>query len=371
MIESLLLAALQQPVPSSGPGVGVRNGFEPRPGAAEDLCAQFPASWKLPRVDRSGNALPNARFEQQVLRLIREPLSAASDAPASTVLMLGDLLARATAAARKPELADARKELQTVLTDARARVPSALWPQVEALLDIHSFLSPKWDPDDDERRSGFLTGESWELPQDCWPRHGGNRDVDQCAVFIAADLACIKIVECDFPGYFRYPDSNYLQVDAVPHSYCVELQPDCEPAAGLPRAARSAICVDMESDLPFPFGSFSFRLRMFSELNAEQRVITWVYSDSPDFHWMAGYDLYEPVFDSSGRFVGTIVMRQTGLDVDGVPDGSSHHRGGMRTILGGAKRVAERLWREREALGAFPGTGTIPVSPVVMPPLAG
>lgn len=362
MFAVALLTVSQQPALVQG--ADAASGFDPLPCSTEDLCAAFPETWKLPRIDRAGNALPSLRFEQQLLRLAREPLGAAASGASATPLMLGDLLARATLATRRPDLGAARTELKAIVADARARVPASAWPQVEALLDVHAFLSPKWDADADVSRSGFLLGESWELPADCWPSHEGNRGVEQCAVFIAADLACIKRVETDFAGYFRYPQSNYLQVDAVPGSYRVELLPDREPAAGLACAARTAICVDMKSDLPFPFGSYSLRLRMLTELTPERRALTWVYSDSADFHWMAGYDLYEPVLDGAGRFVGTLVMRQTGLDLDGVPDRASHHRSGMRSILGGVKRQAEALWRECEAAGAFLPIGAVPVSPV-------
>ncbi len=356
---ALLLVAQQSALVPASAGL---PGFEPLASSAEEIRAAFPDAWRLPRMDRAGRELPSQLFEQRVIGLVREPLAAADTG--RPALMLGDLLARVAAAERLPTLDEARKELKAILADARARVPAALLPQVEALLDLHEFLSPKWDPDDDDERCGFLLGESWELPVDCWPRHGGKRIVDQCAVFIAADLACIKLAETDFTKYFLYPNNNYLAVLAVPNSYRVEPM-DCEPVAGLPCAARATMSADLQSDLPFPFSSYVLRLRMMSEIGADERVTTWIYSDSPDFYWMAGYDRYEPVHDATGAFVGTLVIRQFGCDIDGVPDGSSHHHGGMRSMLGGVRRQAEALARERAALGFFPATGAVPVTPVV------
>lgn len=359
MLAVALLAVTQQPALA---GAGAPSGFAPQPATAEEMRALFPDAWKLPRVDRKRAILPCRRFEQQLVRLAREPLAAGAH---GTPLVLGDLLARATAAARNPNLDAARKEVAALLADARARVPASLWPQVEPLLDVREFLSPKWDPDDDEDSSGFLTGASWELPADCWPAGDGKRNVEQCAVFMAADLASIKLCEADFPSYFEYPDNNYLHVAAVPHSYHVELLPEREPVAGLACAVRTTLTMDFESDLPFPFGTYACRLRMLTELDEEGRTITWVYSDSPDFNWLAGYDVYEPVHDSTGAFVGMLVIRQFGCDLDGVPDGGGDHRGGMRTVLGGVKRQAEALWRERSASGPFPLTGAVPVFAVV------
>ncbi|MDA1259032.1 MAG: hypothetical protein O3A20_00255 [Planctomycetota bacterium] len=359
MLAVALLLAIQQPALSEA---GTPSGFDPLPSTAEEVEAAFPMAWKLPRLDLKSVALPCQRFEAQLLGLVREPL-AAIDAQGSA-LMLGDLLARATAAARLPSVDAARKEVVALLADARARVPASLWPQVEPLLDLREFLSPKWDPDAD-KRSGFLMGESWELPEDCWPAKGGKRNVEQCAVFMAADLASIKIAEANFPSYFNYSRNNYLHVAAVPNSYRVELAPDRALAAGLACATRTAIAMDFESDLPFPFSTYACRLRLLTETNADGRAITWIHSDSPDFYWLAGYDLYEPVHDAAGAFVGLLVIRQFGCDLDGVPDGRSDHRGGMRMVLGGVKRLAESLWRERAADGPFPLTGAVPVPPVV------
>lgn len=359
MLAALLLAAFQQPALA---GAGVPSGYEPQPCDAARLREAFPDSWKLPRADRRGVALPSARFEEAAIRLAAEPLAPGADGGAP--LMLGDLLARIAEIAREPDLKQARRRVEALLADARARVPAALWPRVEQLLDVRDFLSPKWDPDDGDEHDGFLMGEHWDLPEDCWPRHEGDRTVVQCAVLVAADLACIKLAEHDFPNYLRYPESNYERVAGVAHSYFYEPIPDREPAAGLACARRMALSMDMESDLPFPFSGYALRLRVLTDLDEEGRPITWVYSDSDDFHWMAGYDRYVPVRGASGALVGTLILRQTGLDLDGVPDRASQREGGMRSVLGGVRRRAEALWRERAAGGPFPGTGAVPVAPM-------
>jgi hypothetical protein len=356
LLAAALLAASQQPALA---GAGAPSGFEPRAATAEELEQAFPAEWRLPRADHSGAPLPGELFTRRVQALARDPLAPAD--PARPAPALGDFFARVTAAGRLPALDAARAEVARILAEARARVSAADWRLVEPLLDVHDFLSPKWDPDDGDERSGFLIGESWSLPEDCWPRHGGKRRVEQCAVLIAADLECIKLAETNLTAWFDYPANHYLSVLAVRGSY--RYQPLADAPLGV---ARTCLAVDFRSDLPWPLGDYGSRLVMLTELGDDGAPVTYVHGSGKDFYWLAGSDRYAAVHDSGGAFAGTLVVRQMGCDLDGVPDGASDHRGGLRTVLGGVKRQAEALWRARGAAAEpFPAAGAVPLTPLV------
>lgn len=358
----LLLPCAAAQSPSAAPGP------EPVACTAEELSARFPPAWRLPRTDLAGKALPNTLFEERVIRLAQTPFAAADPAAGRPAILLGDLLARAAAAARAGSKEAARKELDLLLKEAEALVPAELWPDVRALLDLRDFVSPKWDPDDGDERAGFWFGPTWELPAELWPGHDGGREVEQCAVFMAADLASIKASESDFSRYEQYVGNDYLRIAPVAASYFFVL-PEGDPvsACGTRCAAALAFSVDFRNDLPFPFGSFELRLHYLSCLDESGRPRTWVYSDSEAFHWLAGCDLFEPVFDGAGNFVGTLVIRQAGLDLDGVPDRSAHRQGGMRMALGGLRRDAEAHYRARAGAAFFPPRGSLPLCPVLEP----
>lgn len=361
---ALLLALVQagalhpSPPPASAP-------YAPRTATVAEFEAAFPSTRRLARADRAGQALPNARFEQRVQRLAREPLRAADPVGGRPAVALGDLLRRAREAARPVGLGGAvdaaREQLGALLVEAQALTPADLWPDVRELLDVRDFVSPKWDPDDEDERDGFLVGPEWTLPADCWTAHGGERVVVQATTFIAADLAVIKECEANFPCYFDFPANRYLKAQPVPHSY-LTLE---SASAGAARARATVMQVDFESDLPFPFGTYALRLSMLNVLDAEDRLIAYVTAESKDLHWLAGYDLFEPVFDGAGEFVGTLVTRQLGMDIDGVPDQPSHRLAGVRTVLGGLRRNAEAQYDARPA-GAttFAPLGAVPLAPV-------
>lgn len=363
LLESLLV--LQSAAPSAAPG---EPGFMPVACSSAEMKARFPAEWRLPIADKVGRELPNARFAARLIRLTSQPLADADAAFGRPALMLGDLLARANSAAQSGTVAEARLQLDALLTESQELVPASLWHEVAALLDLRDFVSPKWDPDDEDERSGFLMGETWELPTDCWPIHEGSRQVEQCAVFMAADLAAIKVCESDFSRYLQYAGNSYLSVDPVAGS-CFFTIPETGPsqASGWNCAASISLSVEFRSDLPFPFGSYEMLLHYFSDLDPTGRPRTWVYSDSPAFHWLAGCDLYEPVVDGAGNFVGTLVIRQCGADLDGVPDRSSHRQSGMRVSLGGLRRDAEARFRAQAGAAIFPARGFLPVCPILAP----
>lgn len=306
---------------------------------ADRLAARFPPAWRLPLQDQGGKDLPNARFEAELIKLVETPLAAADPATKRPALMFGDLLARS-------------------LEEAEALVPAASWPRVRALLDRR------------DARAGFLMGETWELPAGSWPSHDGGRDVEQCAVFIAADLASIKICECDYARWLQYRGNSYESVTPVAGSHFFA-QPSKGPrqSCGLAVAAAVTFSLDLMADLPFPFGGYEFRLHSLTGLDGKERPRTWVYSDSPSFHWLAGSDLFVPVLDGAGKFTGTLVIREAGADLDGVPDKSSHRQDGMRVALGGLRRDAEAHFKERKGSDRFPPSGAVPVcSPLVPAP---
>lgn len=97
----------------------------------------------------------------------------------------------------------------------------------------------------------------------------------------------------------------------------------------------------MKVPLPFPFGSYEALVHMLHRLDARGRLVTDVYSTWADFLWLAGRDVCIPLHASDDAWVSTLVVRRTGFDLQGVPDGDGDRRSALRVGLGNLKREAE------------------------------
>jgi hypothetical protein len=152
-------------------------------------------------------------------------------------------------------------------------------------------------------------------------------------VFVRADLATIQAAENDYRVYRERPGAEFEAIWPVPGSYVVGRDP-----AGRPFAALELF---FESDLPFPFTSYTCDLAILKTVSDEGLLVTEIVSRSRDFHWFAGRDLYLPVTASDGAPQGFVVARVYGFDLDGVPDRASHRRTALRSSLGNLKRASE------------------------------
>jgi len=212
----------------------------------------------------------------------------------------------------------------------------------------------KWDPGKDHERDGILHAKPFRV--DCegkepWTTIDASRLCQQGAAVFWADLEAIKDAENDYAKYPSNVGADYEFIRAVPGSYVKGKDP-----AGRP---FSALRIEFQSDLPFPYTHYDCDLRILNRVGADGLVRCDIWSPSEDFYWMAGQDLFVPLRTVAGAFAGLFLVRVYGFDLDGVPDGEDAVREALRGSLGNLKRRSEAAFR---ASGAKPRTleGAIP-----------
>lgn len=214
--------------------------------------------------------------------------------------------------------------------------------RVFALLVDQDVLGRKWTPDEGTRNDGFVYGKDLDLKRSGhphWSKREGDTDLYQVASFIRADLVALKNAENDYARYPRRVGANYEEIGALKGRWFRGDQGKLGPF--------DSNQIRFRSDLPWPFGDFSCHLRILNFLSEEGFLRTEVYSDSRDFYWLAGTDLFIPVRDSRGAFQGMIVVRASSFDLRGVPDGKKNRVRGLRSGLGNLQREAEPAFAKR------------------------
>ncbi len=318
----------------------------PREATWEELRAKvFDTDWLVPRasVEELGRS-PRGSYDlvtrlEQLLELRFESSAGAGElARASSI---GDIVA--LCAARR----EAAAEIVSLLARLKRERPdmwARLGPTVSELCRERSFLSSKWDPDDDRPDDGFLVAPPRDLGaarREPFESCEGSKRLVQVATLIHADLVAIRAAENDFRTWPERIGESYEFIRPVPGSYLRGLDPDGQPFA--------ALRVEFEADLPFPFSHYDCDLRMLHRLDERGRLVSDVWSPSEDFYWMAGHDLYLPVLDGAGGWVCILCVRVFGTDLRGVPDGTGDLEAGARAGTGNLKREAERMWRTQAA----------------------
>lgn len=246
---------------------------------------------------------------------------------------------------------------ERVLARVRDFQPS-LWKDLEPwaseLLCDARFRSPQWDPDRDDPCDGFVFARPLTLksrPEPVWKKRDSADLVQQAATLIHADFDAIKAAENDYTTYASRPGASYERIGPIADSYVQGKDPNGD--------AFSALRILFETDLPFPFSSFTCDLHVLNRVDERGRSVCDVYSASKDFHWLAGRDHFYPVRASDGEWVATLVVRWYGFDLRGVPDGDDARVSALRSSLGGLKRAAEDAFRAyggppRTVEGEFP-----------------
>lgn len=318
----------------------------PRQVTWDELASAFDPAYLLPddlkmSADERGPAVDLARTMRRLASEVYPDKSGVAGVPTC----FGDVIVAYRAA--HGDVAAGREALARV-----AKRNPLLWKDLEPwaaeLLCDARFRAKGWDPDRDDACDGFAYARPFTLEgrtEKAWKKRDGADLVQQAAVLIEADLEAIKSAEFDFRTFHSRPGANYERVGPVADSYVVGQDPRGAPF--------SALRFLFESDLPFPFSTFTCDLHVLNRVDAQQRLVCDVYSTSKDFHWLAGRDHYFPVRTSTGAWVATLVVRWSGFDLRGVPDDDGARAGALRSNLGGLKRDAEAAFR---AYGGPPRT---------------
>lgn len=172
-----------------------------------------------------------------------------------------------------------------------------------------------------------------------WCSLAGSRLVQQACALVFADLDALKAAENDFTAYPARPGARYESIAPVAGSYLRGNDARGEDFAALRLRFRC--------DLPFPFSHYDCELAILNRLDRDGLVRCDIVSRSRDFLWLAGRDTFVPVYTSDGAWVATLVVREFGFDLRGVPDGDDARRAGLRASLGSLKREAEALFAAR------------------------
>jgi hypothetical protein len=313
MFALLILAFTQQPIPAQ-----VTNWQEVR--------QAFPQEWEFPEVDSDGKALASKSFEETIQRLVTKPLTTQDDAHFAP--LLGDLIHTCRALQWNPEILGLLLKGWTEhLSESDARL-------VKELVLCNGLSAKDWNPTKD-KYDGIAFGPTWKFPKNYWLEHDGSRSVEQAATLILADLPTIKNAEHDFPGYFDYPGNSYIEVAPKNGSYLRAAMAESQSCSAA--TLGIAFC----TDLPFPFRTYSVDLQVLHRQRDSEDLISYIYGNGDDIHWLAGYDRYWTIRDSNDTPVATLIVRQLAFDIDGVPDKSSHRREGIRSSMGSLRRTSE------------------------------
>jgi len=228
-----------------------------------------------------------------------------------------------------------------VLEELRERAPR-LWADwgaglPELLLDDQLHASG-WRPKRDDGRDGMIVADDWELGDEAgapWSSLDVEPRICQAAALIRADLATIKRVENDYRTYYDHVDADYDEIFPLRDTHFRGKDESGSPF--------SFLTLRFRCDLPFPYSGYDCDLQIVNTTDGGL-ARTDIHSTSPDFHFLAGRDLFLPVEDSDGRTVAYLLVRHFGFDLDGIPDKPKHRIVALRGALGNLKRKAERAF---------------------------
>jgi len=313
----------------------------------------FAAEWEFPRHRADGTPFPGKVFEDDCFALARKPLVAAT--ASQPEIWLGDLLKEVH---RAEWSKTASKE---VLAKVKNHVSKAEYEKLEDLLTAYDLYSSKWNPRKGGQEHGMHFGKQWEFKKSDWVHAKSDREVEQIAQLIVADLAAIKETEADYQGYWKHVKHDWERIEVALNDFRVVVDDKQQPL-------MSSTMIEFEFDLPFPFSTAEFQMFTLTRMLEDGSPILYLFATGDDLHWLAGYDVYEPIKDRDGNWVGTMMVRVFGLDLDGVPDGQGDRHDNLRGQYGNLRRGAEKFFelqnRGKAKPDVFPYQGALPNVPV-------
>ncbi len=356
MIGAIVLIAAQGAAPDAG---GPPHFLAREATWAELQSTTFDMAYLLPEDlafsdEGGGVAVDLARSMRRLTSEVYAEKTGSVGAPRC----FGDVVALYRAA---PNV-DAARRVLTQLATTNPALASDLEPWAKELLCDADLWSPKWDPDEDGACDGFVFARPLTLKgrsEKPWKKRGSGDLVQQAALLVRADLEAIKAAENDFPSYPTRPGASFERIGPIEGTFLKAKDP-----AGLDVFASRLL---FETDLPFPFSSFTCDLHVLNRIDDRGRFVCDIYSTSQDVNWLGGRDYYYPVEQSDGTFVAMLIVRLYGFDLRGVPDDDSARRGALRSSLGGLRRDAEAAYR---AYGGAPRTleGAVPSFEIIGKP---
>lgn len=329
----------------------------PREVSFETLRSQyFDTAWILPET-RKIPGLADANQPVDVVKrakaLAKLKFDPAAGTPAGTptetwTRSFGDLVAAVLAFGDDLKGRDA---WLAALETNRPDIWKSCGAELMQLARAEVVLGPKWDPAKDDDRDGIFTGRAFRA--DCegkapWSNIDGDPMAQQAIGFFRADLEAIKEIENDYSLYPSNVGANYEFIHGTAGSFR-----SSKDAKGRPVCALG---MQFRQDLPFPYSHYDCDLRILNRLDDDGHLVTDIYSPSKDFDWMAGQDVFVPLLDGDGGFVGILCARVFGFDLDGVPDGEEDVRVALRSSMGNLKRRVDKAFAEHVAKGGKPRT---------------
>ena len=323
---------------------------QPREATREELESSFPLAWRVPdelwtpKKDAESTALPLS---------VPALLAVRFEAPQPWMASVGDIIAE-----HRKRGGD-HPALQALLAELERAAPKTFEKTgrlLQQLLDDRALRDAKWDPDEERRDDGMYFGPLLERhtgANEPWKSQEGSRKFHQAVTFVRGDLDSILTAIHDYQATIRNPGTSYEKLEPVAGSLV-----RCDDAE---LGALAALSVDARSDLPFPFGGYRLDLRILHAVE-QGTLVTYVSSMSKDFYWFAGKDWYFPVRTSAGEWLGTMVVRMSGFDLTGVPDGDDDRKSGTRGALGSVRKRAEALFASS---GGVPRTVEAEIPPFV------
>ena len=321
-----------------------------------DMAWILPATRTLPGVDAAQQPVDIVKRAKALATMTFGPTAGAPPGavPETSTRSFGDLVAAVLACGDDFRARDA---WLSALQAQRPEIWRACGAELVQLTRAEILRGPQWDPEQDDDRDGIFMGRAFRA--DCegqrpWSKIDGDPLAQQALGLLLADLETIKAIENDYTLYPSNVGASYEFIHGTAGSFC-----SAKDAQGRP---VNALGMKFRQDLPFPYTHFDCDLRILNRLDDDGHLVTDIYSPSEDFDWMAGQDVFVPLLDGDGAFVGILCARVFGFDIDGVPDGEEDVRVALRSSLGNLKRRADRAFADHLAQGGTPRTlqGAIP-----------
>lgn len=240
-------------------------------------------------------------------------------------------------------------ETKATLGMIREKYPK-IWNEVSEVLPSlvqNDFLySSAWNPWKEESVAGANNDGLYFLPfwkikpvasrDPFWRSELSDPKVYQGGVIIFGSLGDIKRVERDYRLYPKHVKMGYFAAAPIENSYWV----------GMDERGNefTALEVFFRQDLPFPYDSTRYAMKLFDHYNAQNLYVSEYYSSNRiDLNWMAGRDTFFPLKNDKAETFAYLISTELGFDIRNLPEGDKDRLLSIRGSWGNIKRIVEGL----------------------------